>query len=56
MVDCVWLRCVGGSVAVGGGEDLFAREQANQVLVLMRQRSVFGWNFSVFSKCCTSKV
>ena len=26
MVDCVWLRCVGGSVAVGGGEDLFAPE------------------------------
>ena len=25
-------------------------------LGLMWQRSVFGWNFSVFSKCCTTKI
>lgn len=56
MVDCVLLRGVGCSVAMGGGEDLFAREQANQVFVLMRQRSVFGRRFSLFSKCCTSNT
>lgn len=56
MVDGVLLRCVRGSVAMGGGEDLFAQEQANKVFVLMMQRSVFGRRFSLFSKCCTSKV
>ena len=56
MVDCVLLRGVGCSVAMGGGEDPFAREQANQVFVLMRQRSVFGRRFSLFSKCCTSNT
>lgn len=56
MVDCVLLWGVGCSVAMGGGEDLSALEQVNRGVVLMRQRSVFGRRFSLFSKCCTSKV
>lgn len=56
MVDYVLLRGVGCSVAMGGGEDLFAREQANRGFVLMMQRSVFGRRFSLFLKCCTSNT